>query len=92
MCLCGFVQVHLGAQTPDLAGIVLHAPLLSGMRVLNPSLKWWPGWADVYQNYQLMPKVQAPVLVMHVRTVDMLGSSWRPIYHDELSKILAFTF
>ena len=63
------MQVYLAAQTQDLAGVVLHAPLLSGIRVLNPSLKWWPGWADVYQNYQLMPKVEAPVLVMHVREV-----------------------
>eukprot|EP00210_Caulerpa_lentillifera_P007568 g7228.t1 len=57
--------IHLAAQTLEFAGVILHAPLLSGMRVLNSNWKWWPAWADVYPNYRLMPKVKAPALVMH---------------------------
>jgi hypothetical protein len=53
----------------DLAGVVLHSPILSGVRVLKPHLKWWPSWADVYPNHLLAPKIRAPVLVMHVRHV-----------------------
>eukprot|EP00197_Chlamydomonas_leiostraca_P005147 CAMPEP_0202876228 /NCGR_PEP_ID=MMETSP1391-20130828/28675_1 /ASSEMBLY_ACC=CAM_ASM_000867 /TAXON_ID=1034604 /ORGANISM="Chlamydomonas leiostraca, Strain SAG 11-49" /LENGTH=340 /DNA_ID=CAMNT_0049558033 /DNA_START=86 /DNA_END=1109 /DNA_ORIENTATION=+ len=55
----------LGAQEPNLAGVVLHSPLLSGVRVLSPGLRWWPAFADVYPNHQMAPKIKAPVLVMH---------------------------
>lgn len=74
--------VYLAAHTPELAGAVLHAPLLSGMRVLNPNLKWWPGWADVYQNYQLMPKVKAPVLVMHGMQDEVIDVSHGKTLHS----------
>lgn len=57
----------LAAQRPDLAGVVLHSPLLSGVRVLKPHVRWWPAWADVYPNHTLAPRIKAPVLVMHVR-------------------------
>ncbi len=39
---------------------------VAGMRVLNPNWKWWPSWLDVYPNAQLLPKIKAPVLVIHV--------------------------
>lgn len=57
--------VHLASKHPKLAGVVLHAPLLSGMRVLNPGMTWWPSWADVFANYRLIPKVESPTLIMH---------------------------
>ncbi|GIL56377.1 hypothetical protein Vafri_11746 [Volvox africanus] len=56
---------YLGSEEPDLAGVVLHSPLLSGVRVLKPHVRWWPAWADVYPNHTLAPKIKAPVLVMH---------------------------
>ncbi|KAG2497625.1 hypothetical protein HYH03_004365 [Edaphochlamys debaryana] len=56
---------YLGSERPDLAGVVLHSPLLSGVRVLKPHVKWWPAWADVYPNHTLAPKIRSPVLVMH---------------------------
>ncbi|GAX81505.1 hypothetical protein CEUSTIGMA_g8933.t1 [Chlamydomonas eustigma] len=55
----------LGAQESEVAGVVLHSPLLSGIRVLSPGLKWWPAFADVYPNHLLVPKINAPTLVMH---------------------------
>lgn len=58
-------SVHLAARTPDLGGLVLHSPLLSGVRVLHPEWKTWPAWADIYPNHRLMPQVKCPVLVMH---------------------------
>ena len=57
---------YLGAERADLAGVVLHSPLLSGVRVLKPHVRWWPAWADVYPNHTLAPKIKSPVLVMHV--------------------------
>lgn len=56
---------YLGAQEPDVAGVILHSPLLSGIRVLSPGLKWWPSFADVYPNHLMVPKIQAPTLIMH---------------------------
>lgn len=55
----------LASRVPDLAGLVLHSGLVSGVRVLNPNMRWWPGWADIYPNFNLLPLVKAPVLVMH---------------------------
>ena len=61
-----FMQCYLGSKLPDLAGVVLHSPLMSGVRVLSPTLRWWPSWADVFPNHTLVPKIKAPVLIMHV--------------------------
>ena len=36
------------------------------MRVLRPSLKKWPLWLDIYPNFEFVPKIDAPVLIMHV--------------------------
>lgn len=58
---------YLASIQHDLAGVVLHSPLLSGVRVLKPHVRWWPAWADIYPNHTLAPKIRAPVLVMHVR-------------------------
>eukprot|EP00210_Caulerpa_lentillifera_P006389 g6103.t1 len=57
--------IHLAAEIAEFAGVILHSPLLSGIRVINPNLKWWPKWADVYPNHILMPKVKSPTLIMH---------------------------
>jgi pimeloyl-ACP methyl ester carboxylesterase len=56
---------HLAAQLPTLAGVVLHAPFCSGMRVLNPGWRRWPSFADIYPNYKLVPRIGCPLLVMH---------------------------
>ncbi|KAL4421927.1 hypothetical protein ABPG77_005211 [Micractinium sp. CCAP 211/92] len=56
---------HLAAQLPQLAGVVLHAPFLSGMRVLNPGWRRWPAALDIFPNHKLAPRIQCPVLVMH---------------------------
>lgn len=56
---------HLAAQLPQLGGVLLHAPFLSGMRVLNPGWRRWPSALDIFPNHRLVPKIQCPVLVMH---------------------------
>ncbi|KAL0049917.1 hypothetical protein WJX82_000780 [Trebouxia sp. C0006] len=55
----------LGASEKGLRGIVLHSPLMSGMRVLSPSMNRWPGWMDIFPNITLLPKVEAKTLIMH---------------------------
>lgn len=44
---------------------MLHSPLLSGVRVFNPNLRWWPSWADIFPNHLLIKKVDVPLLVLH---------------------------
>ncbi|EFJ47930.1 hypothetical protein VOLCADRAFT_74837 [Volvox carteri f. nagariensis] len=56
---------YLASEQPNLAGVVLHSPLLSGIRVLKPNVRWWPAWADVYPNHTLAHRIKALVLVMH---------------------------
>jgi alpha-beta hydrolase superfamily lysophospholipase len=50
--------VWLAAQDPGVAGVVLHSPLLSGVRVLRPTLKYWPAWADIYPNHLLVGRIK----------------------------------
>jgi hypothetical protein len=38
------------------------------MRVLYPGWTLWPSWLDVFPNIRLMPSIEAPVLIMHVRS------------------------
>jgi hypothetical protein len=40
-CCCACLQVWLASQRPGIAGVVLHSPMLSGVRVFNPNLKYW---------------------------------------------------
>lgn len=58
-------SVDLAARTRGLAGVVLHSPLMSGMRVLNPGWRLWPSFADVFVNSRLVPRIDCPLLVMH---------------------------
>jgi hypothetical protein len=57
-CFLALPQVWLAAQDPGVAGVVLHSPLLSGVRVLRPTLKYWPAWADIYPNHLLVGRIQ----------------------------------
>jgi hypothetical protein len=52
-------------QHPGVAGVVLHSPLYSGARVLQPNLRYFPGWLDIFPNHLLVPRVTAPLLVLH---------------------------
>ena len=41
----------------------------AGLRVLKPGAKWWPSWADCYNNLRWVPQIQCPVIVLHVHPV-----------------------
>ena len=58
-------QCWLAVQKPNVAGVVLHSPLLSGARVLRPDLRFFPARLDVFPNHVLAPKIKAPLLVHH---------------------------
>jgi len=56
----------LAAKTPDVAGVVLHSPFLSGMRVMKPGWTWWPSFVDIFPNFKHVAKIQSRTLILHV--------------------------
>ncbi|KAF2607235.1 hypothetical protein F2Q68_00044627 [Brassica cretica] len=55
--------IDLASRTPNLRGVVLHSPILSGMRVLYPVKRTY--WFDIYKNIDKIGSVTCPVLVIH---------------------------
>ncbi|CAA7407764.1 unnamed protein product [Spirodela intermedia] len=75
--------LDLATQQPRLRAVVLHSPILSGLRVMYPVKHTY--WFDIYKNIDKIPLVNCPVLVIHGtadKTVDC--SHGRGLY--ELSK------
>ncbi|OAY57098.1 alpha/beta hydrolase domain-containing protein 17B isoform X1 [Manihot esculenta] len=55
--------VDLASRLPNLRSVVLHSPILSGMRVLYPVKRTY--WFDIYKNIDKIGMVNCPVLVIH---------------------------
>lgn len=55
----------IAAAEKDVKGVVLHSPLMSGMRCLSPNMNRWPAWANVFPNITLLPKIEAKTFIMH---------------------------
>ncbi|KAH7556901.1 hypothetical protein JRO89_XS11G0009300 [Xanthoceras sorbifolium] len=55
--------LDLASRLPNLRGVVLHSPILSGMRVLYPVKRTF--WFDIYKNIDKIGMVNCPVLVIH---------------------------
>ncbi|KAJ6410302.1 hypothetical protein OIU84_007118 [Salix udensis] len=55
--------VDLAARLPRLRSVVLHSPILSGLRVMYPVKRTY--WFDIYKNIDKIPLVKCPVLVIH---------------------------
>ncbi|XVE72108.1 hypothetical protein DITRI_Ditri11bG0011800 [Diplodiscus trichospermus] len=55
--------VDLASRLPNLRGVVLHSPILSGMRVLYPVKRTY--WFDIYKNIDKIGAVNCLVLVIH---------------------------
>ncbi|KAF7819976.1 alpha/beta hydrolase domain-containing protein 17B-like isoform X1 [Senna tora] len=55
--------LDLASRVPELRGVVLHSPILSGMRVLYPVKRTY--WFDIYKNIDKICLVNCPVLVIH---------------------------
>ncbi|RVW27850.1 Protein ABHD17C [Vitis vinifera] len=56
--------LDLAARLPRLRAVVLHSPILSGLRVMYPVKRTY--WFDIYKNIDKIPLVQCPVLVIHL--------------------------
>ncbi|GMP28353.1 hypothetical protein CsSME_00003938 [Camellia sinensis var. sinensis] len=55
--------IDLASRVPNLRGVVLHSPILSGLRVLYPAKRTY--WFDIFKNIDKIGMVNCPVLVIH---------------------------
>ncbi|KAL3525481.1 hypothetical protein ACH5RR_013853 [Cinchona calisaya] len=55
--------VDLASRIPNLRGVVLHSPIMSGIRVLYPVKRTY--WFDIYKNIDKIGMINCPVLVIH---------------------------
>lgn len=55
--------VDLAARLSRLRAVVLHSPILSGLRVMYPVKRTY--WFDIYKNIDKIGMVNCPVLIMH---------------------------
>ncbi|XP_025982438.1 alpha/beta hydrolase domain-containing protein 17C isoform X2 [Glycine max] len=53
----------LATRLPNLRAVILHSPILSGLRVMYPVKRTY--WFDIYKNIDKIPLVNCPVLVIH---------------------------
>ncbi|KAB2611875.1 alpha/beta hydrolase domain-containing protein 17B-like [Pyrus ussuriensis x Pyrus communis] len=65
--------VDLASRLPTLRGVVLHSPILSGLRVLYPVKRTY--WFDIYKNIDKISMVNCPVLVIHGTADEVVDSS-----------------
>lgn len=73
----------LATRLPALRGVVLHSPILSGLRVMYPVKRTY--WFDIYKNIDKIGQVSCPVLVMHGTHDEVVDCSHGKQLH-ELSK------
>ncbi|KAK9726707.1 hypothetical protein RND81_05G232100 [Saponaria officinalis] len=65
--------LDLAARLPKLRAVVLHSPILSGLRVMYPVKRTY--WFDIYKNIDKIPLVRCPVLVIHGTADDVVDFS-----------------
>ncbi|KAJ9568168.1 hypothetical protein OSB04_004134 [Centaurea solstitialis] len=65
--------VNLAARLPRLRAVVLHSPILSGLRVMYPVKHTY--WFDIYKNVDKIQFVKCPVLVIHGTSDEVVDCS-----------------
>ncbi|KAJ8549968.1 hypothetical protein K7X08_033675 [Anisodus acutangulus] len=65
--------LDLASRLSRLRSVVLHSPILSGVRVLHPVKKTY--WFDIYKNIDKIPLVECPVLIIHGTADDVVDCS-----------------
>ncbi|EFJ19908.1 hypothetical protein SELMODRAFT_153030, partial [Selaginella moellendorffii] len=65
--------LDLAARLPRLRAVVLHSPILSGLRVMYPVKRTY--WFDIYKNIDKIGQVNCPVLVIHGTSDDVVDCS-----------------
>ncbi|KAF7136086.1 hypothetical protein RHSIM_Rhsim08G0180900 [Rhododendron simsii] len=65
--------LDLAARLPRLRAVVLHSPILSGLRVMYSVKRTY--WFDIYKNIDKIPFVKCPVLVIHGTSDEVVDCS-----------------
>ncbi|XP_058102055.1 uncharacterized protein LOC131246165 [Magnolia sinica] len=65
--------LDLATRLPQLRAVVLHSPILSGLRVMYPVKRTY--WFDIYKNIDKIPLVNCPVLVIHGTSDEVVDCS-----------------
>ncbi|KAL3525809.1 hypothetical protein ACH5RR_014181 [Cinchona calisaya] len=65
--------LDLASRLSRLRAVVLHSPIMSGLRVMYPVKRTY--WFDIYKNIDKIPLVQCPVLVIHGTADDVVDCS-----------------
>lgn len=65
--------VDLASRLPRLRAVVLHSPILSGLRVMYPVKRTY--WFDIYKNIDKIVLVKCPILVIHGTADDVVDCS-----------------
>ncbi|CAL0299144.1 unnamed protein product [Lupinus luteus] len=65
--------LDLAARLPQLRAVVLHSPILSGLRVMYPVRRSY--WFDIYKNIDKIPQVSCPVLIIHGTSDEVVDCS-----------------
>ncbi|KAK7330574.1 hypothetical protein VNO77_24769 [Canavalia gladiata] len=65
--------LDLAVRLPRLRAVVLHSPILSGLRVMYSVKRTY--WFDIYKNIDKIPLVKCPVLVIHGTADDVVDYS-----------------
>ncbi|KAK7340722.1 hypothetical protein VNO77_21433 [Canavalia gladiata] len=63
----------LATRLPNLRAVILHSPILSGLRVMYPVKRTY--WFDIYKNIDKIPLVNCPVLIIHGTADDVVDCS-----------------
>ncbi|GMH30625.1 hypothetical protein Nepgr_032468 [Nepenthes gracilis] len=63
--------LDLAIRLPKLRAVVLHSPIMSGLRVMYPVKRTY--WFDIYKNIDKIPLVNSPVLVIHGTADDVVN-------------------
>ncbi|KAK4346388.1 hypothetical protein RND71_032727 [Anisodus tanguticus] len=65
--------LDLASRLSRLRAVVLHSPILSGLRVMYPVKRTY--WFDIYKNIDKIPLVECPVLIIHGTADDVVDCS-----------------
>ncbi|XP_054801950.1 uncharacterized protein LOC129305833 [Prosopis cineraria] len=66
-------SLDLAVRLPQLRAVVLHSPILSGLRVMYPVKRTY--WFDIYKNIDKIPHVNCPVLIIHGTSDEVVDCS-----------------
>ncbi|KAL6960497.1 hypothetical protein U1Q18_038260, partial [Sarracenia purpurea var. burkii] len=65
--------LDLAVRLPKLRAVVLHSPILSGLRVMYPVKRTY--WFDIYKNIDKIPLVNCPILIIHGTSDEVVDCS-----------------